>query len=154
MWLNRQSVDAIQILLALAEVRPALLRASDIASRTGITPLNVQKTVHALGGTGLLEALRGRSGGVRLMRDPGSITLASIVRAFEPNDCPAGFLPWTTVDARISKVLFQAHRGFFQPLEEMTLGALMGDVRLHGQRPVGGSAAAGTASPPAASTSV
>jgi Rrf2 family transcriptional regulator, nitric oxide-sensitive transcriptional repressor len=156
MWLNQQTFDAIQILVALAEAHPALTRASDVAAATGITLMNVQKTVHALGDTGLIAAVRGRNGGVRLDRGPETITLASIVRVFEPKDCPAGFLPWSMADARISDVIFRAHRGFFQPLEELTLAAILADVRRPDPRQPwrrGGdaSAAAGTALRPAAS---
>jgi Rrf2 family protein len=129
MWLNQQTYDAIRILLTLAEAHPALRRASDVAAATGITPMNVQKTVHALGETGLIEAVRGRRGGVRLGRRPEAVTLAAIVRAFEPKDCPAGFLPWSTEDQLISDVVFRAHRGFFQPLEELTLATLLADAR-------------------------
>jgi DNA-binding IscR family transcriptional regulator len=117
--------------------------------------MNVQKTVHALGDTGLIEAVRGRHGGVRLGRKPEAITLAAIVRVFEPKDCPAGFLPWSTADARISDVIFRAHRGFFQPLEELTLATILADVRQPsvgqpsvgqpGRRSDGASAAEGTA---------
>jgi Rrf2 family protein len=151
MWLNQQTLDAIQILATLAEAYPRLLRASDVSSATCITQMNVQKTVHALGNTGLIEAVRGRNGGVRLGRAPETITLAAIVRVFEPKDCPAGFLPWSTTDQRISDVLFRAHRGFFQPLEELTLTALLADVRQRASQGSGAFAAAGTAHPPAVS---
>jgi Rrf2 family protein len=150
MWLNRQTFDAIQILANLAGAHPRLQRASDVALATGITPMNVQKTVHALGDTGMIEAVRGRNGGVRLGRAPETITLAAIVRVFEPKDCPVGFLPWSTADQRISEVLFRAHRGFFQPLEELTLAALLADVRPSAVQDAGASGAAGTAPPPAA----
>lgn len=145
MWLNQQTFDAIRILLHLAERAPELSRAADAAEATGITVMNVQKTVHALGDTGLIEAVRGRNGGVRLGRAPGAITLAAIVRAFEPKDCPVGFLQLSAADPRISDVLFRAHRGFFQPLEELTLDDLLRDLRRPLVRPGGGSEAAETA---------
>jgi Rrf2 family protein len=128
MWLNQQTLDAIRILLNVAGVHPGLLRASDVAAATGITPLNVQKTVHALGDTGLIEAVRGRNGGVRLACPPSAVSLAAIVRVFEPKDCPAGFLPWSAADARLSDVIFRAHRGFFHPLEQLTLADLLTDI--------------------------
>ena len=143
MWLNQQTFDAIRILLHLAQTHPALSRASDASAATGVTVMNVQKTVHALGESGLIEAVRGRNGGMRLGRAPDAITLAAIVRVFEPKDCPVSFLPSGLADARISAALFKAHRGFFQPLEDVTLGALMSDLSLS---PLpGASAAAGTA---------
>jgi Rrf2 family protein len=148
MWLNQQTFDAIQILATLAEVYPRLMRASDVSAATGITQMNVQKTVHAMGDTGLIDAVRGRHGGVRLGRQPHAITLAVIVRVFEPKDCPAGFLPWSATEARISEVLFRAHRGFFQPLEELTLADLVADIRRHEGRAADVSGATGMERPP------
>lgn len=156
MWINQQTFDAIRILLHLASMYPALSRASDAAAATGVTVMNVQKTVHALGETGLIAAVRGRKGGMRLGRAPDAITLAAIVRAFEPKDCPVGFLPVSFLpsglaDARISAALFKAHRGFFQPLEDVTLTDLMADVSV--LLPPGSSVAPELSAPPERSPS-
>ncbi|OYU47307.1 MAG: hypothetical protein CFE31_17455 [Rhizobiales bacterium PAR1] len=124
MWLNQRTVDAIRIMAALAQRWPARWRTSDIPEETGISFMNVQKTVHALGLAQLLETHRGRSGGVQLARAPETITISEIVRVFEPKDCPVNFLMASTVDASISKLLFEAHRGFFHPLERITLAEL------------------------------
>lgn len=86
--------------------------------------MNIQKTVHQLGLAQLVETQRGRHGGMRLARAPEAISVGEIVRAFEPTDCPVSFLMGSNLDAAISKLLFQAHRGFFQPLETMTLAQL------------------------------
>jgi Rrf2 family nitric oxide-sensitive transcriptional repressor len=125
MWLNQQTLDAVRILMHLATRAPALCRAADVADATGITVMNVRKTVHALGDSGLVTAVRGRQGGVRLAHPPEAVPLAAIVRAFEPKDCPAGFLSPGGGDPRLSAVLFRAHRGFFQPLETTTLADLL-----------------------------
>lgn len=125
MWLNQQTLDAIRIMIEVAQRQPALSRASEIAAATGITVMNVQKTVHDLRVAGLLSTLRGRNGGVRLARAAKLISISEIVRALEPADCPASFLPHVAAEARLSKLLFQAHRGFFQPLEAATLSELV-----------------------------
>jgi Rrf2 family protein len=150
MWLNQQTFDAIRILLHLAERAPHLSRAADAAQATGVTLMNVQKTVHALGDTGLIEAVRGRHGGVRLGRPAEAITLAAIVRTLEPKDCPADFLAMGATEPRVAEVLFRAHRGFFRPLEDLTLADLLKDVRPPPPQPAGPPAAAGTAPPPVA----
>ena len=124
MWLNQQTVDAIRIMAELAATWPERVRASDLPEQTGITFMNIQKTVHALGLASLVETHRGRHGGIRLARAPEAISIGEIVRAFEPKDCPVNFLMASTVDAAISGLLFQAHRGFFQPLEATFLADL------------------------------
>ena len=124
MWLNQQTFDAIRIMGALAERWPNLARAQELSQATGVTLTNIQKTSSDLGQAGLIEAVRGRAGGVRLIRIPDQISIGSIVRVFEPKDCPVNFLTVHPRDRAISGVLFKAHRGFFQPLEETWLSEL------------------------------
>lgn len=100
---------------------PNAAKAAELAEVTGITFLNVQKTAHALARAGLLEAERGRYGGLRLVRAADELKVAEIVRAFEPADCPVNFLMADQARDPISSLMFRAHRGFFQPLEETTL---------------------------------
>jgi Rrf2 family transcriptional regulator, nitric oxide-sensitive transcriptional repressor len=125
MWLNQQTVDAIRIMAELGLTFPRRVRASDLPEPTGITFMNVQKTVHALGVAGLVETQRGRAGGIRLARAPETIAVGEIVRAFEPTDCPVSFLETSVIESNVSRLLFQAHRGFFAPLETTTLDSLL-----------------------------
>lgn len=99
------------------------VRAADLAPKTGISLTNIHKTAHVLGQAGLVETVRGPHGGLRLARVAHRIAVSEIVRAFEPKDCPANFLMAGPGDA-ISSLLFEAHRGFFQPLEAMRLSEL------------------------------
>jgi Rrf2 family nitric oxide-sensitive transcriptional repressor len=121
MWLNQRTVDAIRLMAELSARWPHAVKAAELAEATGITFLNVQKTAHALSRAGLLEAERGRYGGLRLVRAADEMKVAEIVRAFEPADCPANFLMTDASSDPIAKLMFRAHRGFFQPLEETTL---------------------------------
>lgn len=135
MWLNQRTVDAIRLMAELSARWPQAVKAADLAAATGITFLNVQKTAHALSKAGLLEAERGRYGGLRLVRSADEIKVAEIVRAFEPADCPANFLLTDQTADPVGKLIFRAHRGFFQPLEETSLA----DIE---PRAVGGTAQA------------
>jgi Rrf2 family nitric oxide-sensitive transcriptional repressor len=121
MWLNQRTVDAIRLMAELSARWPHAVKAAELAEATGITFLNVQKTAHALSRAGLLEAERGRYGGLRLVRAADELKVAEIVRAFEPADCPANFLMTDQSSDPVAKLMFRAHRGFFQPLEETTL---------------------------------
>ncbi|MET0605384.1 MAG: Rrf2 family transcriptional regulator [Beijerinckiaceae bacterium] len=129
MWLNQQTIDAIRLMAELAARWPQATKAADLAVATGITPMNVQKTVHALARASLIETERGRHGGVRLVRAVDAISVGEIVRAFEPKDCPANFLVASDRDAAISDLLFKAHREFFHPLENATLADLEKPLR-------------------------
>lgn len=126
MWLNQRTVDAIRIMTALAVAHPRLTKAALLSERTGITPLNVQKTANILVQAGLIDAVRGPQGGLRLPREPAMLTVGEIARAFEPEDCPVNFLSVTPAEARISTLMFRAHREFFRPLEATTLADLAG----------------------------
>jgi Rrf2 family nitric oxide-sensitive transcriptional repressor len=126
MWLNQQTIDAIRIMADLATRWPDRARTADLPAATGITFMNVQKTVHRLGLAQLLETQRGRNGGIRLARPPEMISVGEIVRAFEPTDCPVNFLAGSKTERAISQLLFRAHRGFFHPLETMMLDRLAG----------------------------
>jgi len=125
MWLNQRTIDAIRIMAELATVWPQQRRAHELPDGTGITFMNIQKTVHALSLAHLIETQRGRTGGMRLAREPSAITIGEIVRVFEPTDCPVSFLMGDTVDEAISRLLFHAHREFFGPLESTTVADLV-----------------------------
>jgi Rrf2 family nitric oxide-sensitive transcriptional repressor len=127
MWLNQQTLDAIRIMTQLAATWPGLARTSEVATASGITIMNVQKTVYALSQADLVETVRGRLGGVRLSRRADQISIGEIVRAFEPKDCPANFLPSAAADHALAQLMFKAHRGFFQPLETAMLSEF--DIR-------------------------
>jgi len=121
MWLNQRTQDAIRIMAVLSANWPRAMKAADLAVRTGITFQNVQKTANTLARAGLIEAERGRHGGLRLGIAGREMPVAAIVRVFEPTDCPVGFLPHGEPHDPLAKLMFQAHRGFFQPLETTTL---------------------------------
>ena len=127
MWLNQQTLDAIRIMARLAVDAPELAKAANIAQSTGITVTNVQKTVYALAQGNLIETVRGRSGGVRLAQPAQTISIGQIVRLFEPQDCPINFMPTAHAEAALSSLLFKAHRGFFQPLEQALLSDFTSD---------------------------
>ena len=49
-----------------------------------ISPNHLLKVVQKLSQLGYVETTRGKSGGVRLLADPSSLTLGAIVRGMEP----------------------------------------------------------------------
>jgi Rrf2 family protein len=63
--------------------------AKEMAQCAGIPLPYLSKTLHALGGSGLIEAKRGYRGGFRLAKPAGRITLLDIAEAVEGE----GWLP-------------------------------------------------------------
>ena len=56
---------------------------TEVAEGYGISRSHLMKIVHQMGAAGLLETVRGRSGGVRLARDPAAISIGMVVRIAE-----------------------------------------------------------------------
>ena len=71
--------------MAAATKDPDLISIPEIARTFGISEAHIRKVTHELMRAGFLTAERGRMGGYRLGRDPGKITVASVIRFTEPN---------------------------------------------------------------------
>lgn len=76
---------AIRAMLALAEAGDRQLSAGEIGKRMRIPASYVPQVMADLSRAGLAQAARGRHGGYRLARRPGTITLLEVVRASEPD---------------------------------------------------------------------
>lgn len=89
------------------------------------------KVVHNLGKKNFIQTIRGKSGGIRLARDPAEINIADVVRHTEPhmniqecfsketNTCPL------IGNCKLSGVLYQARQNFMQVLENNTLADML-----------------------------
>ena len=75
----------LRVLIRLA-VRPRdLTTIAEIADSYGISENHLTKVVHKLGVAGYIETVRGRNGGIRLLKRPGDINVGEIVRRAEPD---------------------------------------------------------------------
>ncbi len=83
MRLTQSTSHAILILISCARADGRLLKVAELSEHLQITPQNVFKIVNLLARAGLIEALRGRNGGVRLASPAGSIRIGDVVRATE-----------------------------------------------------------------------
>ncbi|MGV3654445.1 MAG: RrF2 family transcriptional regulator [Noviherbaspirillum sp.] len=74
---------ALRALMYLALNRERLVTIQDIADTHGIAKNHLTKVVHQLGLLGIVETVRGRSGGLRLAREPEEINIGAVVRETE-----------------------------------------------------------------------
>jgi Rrf2 family nitric oxide-sensitive transcriptional repressor len=83
MRLTKSTGHAIRILIDCAGAPDRLIKVAELSERLHITPQNVFKIVNLLAREGLIEAVRGRNGGVRLARPADRIRIGDVVRATE-----------------------------------------------------------------------
>jgi Rrf2 family nitric oxide-sensitive transcriptional repressor len=83
MRLTKSTSHAIRILIDCARADDRLMKVAELSERLQITPQNVFKIVNLLARAGLIEAMRGRNGGVRLARPAAAIRIGDVVRATE-----------------------------------------------------------------------
>lgn len=76
---------ALRVLMYVGAQPGRLATVQEIAANHGISRNHLTKVVHRLGQAGLVETVRGRTGGVRLACDPATISLGSVVRLTEPD---------------------------------------------------------------------
>jgi Rrf2 family protein len=83
MRLTKSTSHAIRILIDCARAEDQLIKVAELSERLEITQQNVFKIVNFLARAGLIEAVRGRNGGVKLARPAGEIRIGDVVRATE-----------------------------------------------------------------------
>jgi Rrf2 family nitric oxide-sensitive transcriptional repressor len=83
MRLTKSTSHAIRILLDCATADDQLVKVAVLSERLDITQQNIFKIVNMLAKAGLLEAVRGRNGGVKLARPASEIRIGDVVRASE-----------------------------------------------------------------------
>jgi Rrf2 family transcriptional regulator, nitric oxide-sensitive transcriptional repressor len=76
---------SLRTLMYLGLNREKLVTIQEIADTYNISKSHLMKVVHQLGVAGLVETVRGRSGGLRLGKEPEQINLGDVVRRTEPD---------------------------------------------------------------------
>ena len=94
MHLTRFTDYGLRTLIYLALRPDALASIAEISGAYRISENHMVKVVHHLSRVGLIETIRGRSGGIRLARPAPDIGLGQVVRATEQSlalvECQAG----------------------------------------------------------------
>ena len=124
----------LRVLMRLA-VRPRdLTTIAEIADSYGISENHLTKVVHKLGVAGYIETVRGRNGGIRLLKRPGDINIGEIVRRAEPDfDLVPCFAESSACPIEpaciLQDALAEARDAFLAALERYTLADLVAPRR-------------------------
>src|SRR6516225_11753724 len=74
---------ALRVLIHVGVNNDKLTTINEIAKSFGISKPHLMKVVNYLGQKGYLDTMRGRNGGIRLMREPRHINIGQVVRDTE-----------------------------------------------------------------------
>src|SRR5262245_49433701 len=124
MRLTKSTSHAIRILIDCARAGDRLIKVAELSQHLEITQQNVFKIVNLLARAGLIEAMRGRNGGVRLARPATAIRIGDVVRATEVThveieDNSVGHRPKRS--RGVNQVLDDALEAFIDVLDRHTL---------------------------------
>lgn len=121
---------ALRVLISLAVQPQHLTTIANIAESYGISENHLMKVVHQLGVAGYIETVRGRNGGIRLLKKPSDINVGEVVRQMEPDfDLATCFnvSGSCVIEPRcaLKGVLAQARDAFLGVLDRYTLAELV-----------------------------
>lgn len=139
MRLTTRTNLAVRVLMACGVNTGQILRTADIAERCNASVHHLLQVVNTLQEHGYIETLRGRNGGLRLVRSDTDISIGEVFRLFESptpfaecfdpkqNTCPL------THNCRLRNYIMHALEAFYHELDLVTLADLVrGNCGLHG----------------------
>jgi Rrf2 family transcriptional regulator, nitric oxide-sensitive transcriptional repressor len=122
-----------------AQATGHLVTIAEMAQNYGISRHHLTKIVNELSHQGLVETVRGRSGGVRLAQPAAQICLGAVVRASEPDfrlvecfDKATDTCPLTPF-CQLRRVLQGALAAYLTELDKVTLADLLPTARRLGR---------------------
>lgn len=131
MQLSLHADYSLRVLIYLGTHRGEIVTTASISKAYGISKNHLVRVMHTLGEHGYIDLLPGRSGGVRLKRDPKAIRLGQVVRDAEPNmrlvecfDMQTNTCPIAAV-CGLQKHLSMALEAFLRELDKFTLDELL-----------------------------
>jgi len=141
MRLSDYSDYSLRVLMYCAANQDRLVTIAEMADRHQVSKNHLMKIVHDLGRQGLLETIRGRGGGLRLLKSPSSIRVGDVLRNSETDfrlvecfDASTNTCVLTPV-CGLRRVLRKALTAYFAELDGVTLADIAGSGN---SRPVKG----------------
>jgi Rrf2 family transcriptional regulator, nitric oxide-sensitive transcriptional repressor len=133
MRLTTRTNLALRTLMFCAANPGRTVRKHDAAVACNASENHLAQVIHALSLAGFLTTVRGRSGGLRLARDPALIVVGDVVRKFESSlpfapcmDIGGGDCPLAGC-CRLKCALVEALNAFHGALDRFTLADLVRD---------------------------
>lgn len=83
---NQQFATAVHVLTALAFSRKNLTNSDTLALSVNTNPVVIRRLLSSLTKAHLVSTARGKSGGVRLAKEPQEINLKDVYLAISPNE--------------------------------------------------------------------
>lgn len=129
MQLTRQTDFAIRVMMFLGiQEKGKLVTINDIAEYFSISRNHLMKIVHKLGRLEYIETLRGKKGGLRILRNPDDVNLGQLIRDFETTlefiDCAKLECPIQTA-CNLVPIMQRAQMAFLEVVDSYTLTDLL-----------------------------
>ncbi len=127
MRLSEYTDYTLRVLMYCATHRDRLVTIGELAEQHGLSKNHLMKVVNDLARKGLLETLRGRGGGLRLLAEPEAIRIGDVVRATETDfrlvECFDAATNACTLSpgCRLKHLFDEALAGYFKALDGATL---------------------------------
>ncbi len=133
MQLTQYTDYSLRTLIYLGLRRDRLSTITEIAESYQISRNHLVKVVHQLGAQGLIDTVRGKGGGIRLVSRPDEINIGDVVRRFENLTLVECFSDNDSCvispSCRLRSVLQEAMRGFMDVLDHYTLKDLLANQK-------------------------
>ena len=134
MRLSEYTDYTLRVLMYCARNRERLVTIAELAEQHGLSKGHLMKVVNDLARQGLVETMRGRGGGLRLAKEPGTIRIGDVVRASETDfrlvECFDARTNACSLspDCRLKHLIDAALRAYFLALDGATLADLTASV--------------------------
>lgn len=122
----------LRVLMYCAAHPERLVTIAELAERHRVSKNHLMKIVNDLARQGVLETVRGRGGGLRLLRAPSDIRVGDVVRASETDfrlvECFDRHTNACTLTpaCRLKRVFHAALQAYFKELDAVTLADIAG----------------------------
>lgn len=121
---------ALRTLIYLASLpKDELTNITEVTDLFGVSRNHMVKVINRLGQLGYVHTVRGKNGGICLMKPAKAITIGGVVRDLEPLDlvnCSVEFCHITPA-CRLKEKLAQAKMAFLAALDDCTIEDLITD---------------------------
>lgn len=130
MHLTTFSDYTMRVMMYLGLQRGQLVTISDIAQAYKISENHLMKVVHHLAQRGYIVTVRGKGGGLRLVREPNTVNIGEMIRSSEGD---TGLLPCLDTSGtcciqpscKLMGILREAQVALFTVLDKYTLADLL-----------------------------